>query len=73
MYTTHHKLAFSMAVNLVGYVDGATSVLCNGDLSFLGRLEPPDGVLILWVLLQLFGRHRRHCNKNADDARYNMD
>jgi hypothetical protein len=73
MYTTHHKLAFSMAVNLVGYVDGATSVLCNGDLSFLGRLELPDGVLILWVLLQFFGCHRRHCNKNADDARYNMD
>ena len=63
-----------MAVDLVGYVDGAASVLCNGDLSFLGRLELPDGVLILWVPLQLFSRHMGHCNKNADgDARYRMD
>ena len=63
-----------MAMNLVGYVDGATSVFCNGDLSFLGRRELPDGVLILWVLLQLFSCHRGHCNKNADgDARYRVD
>jgi hypothetical protein len=43
-----------MAVDLVGDVNGATSVLCHSDFALLVGLELPDGVLILWMLLQLF-------------------
>jgi hypothetical protein len=57
---TYNNLAIAMAVNFVGDVDGTTSVLCHGDFPFLVRLELPDSVLILWMLLQLFSCQRRH-------------
>lgn len=60
---THQNFAITMAMDFVSYVDGTTSVLCHGDFPFLSRLELPDGVLVLWVLLQLFSCHGPHSNE----------
>lgn len=61
-----------MAMNLISYVDGATSVLCHSNFPLLIRLEIPDSVLVLRVLLQLFSSQWWHGwkwnNGNWNDA-----
>jgi hypothetical protein len=57
---TYHNAAIAMAMNLIGDVDGATSVLCHSNFTLLVWLELPDGVLVFWVLLQLFRSQWRH-------------
>ena len=60
-----------MAMDLVCYVERTASALTNRQLSLLLGLEVPDGVVVLWVLQQLFGLHRAVSHDSY--ARHRMD
>lgn len=57
---TYHEMSRAMAVDLVGDVAGAATVLGHGHLAMARGLEGPDDVGILWVLAQLVGGQRGH-------------
>jgi len=53
-------VSISRAVHLIGNVDGTASALGNRHFAFLCRVEVPDSVVVLGVLLQLFRCERGH-------------
>lgn len=69
--TTYHNMEVPMAMDLVCYVERTASALTNRQLSLLLGLEVPDGVVVLWVLQQLFGLHRAVSHDSY--ARHRMD
>jgi hypothetical protein len=57
---TYHEVSITMAVDLIGDVEGSASVFSNSDLALLLWFKMPFGVGEFWVLLQLFNCHRCH-------------
>lgn len=49
-----------MAMNFVGDIQGTAAVFGNKRLPLLLRFEIPYGVVILWVLEQVFSSHWCH-------------
>lgn len=56
-YCAYHHVAGSVAMDLVGNVNGSASVFGDGDLVFPFWLQVPDGVFVLGMLEQLINRH----------------
>lgn len=57
---TYNQVSITCAVDLICKVDGAAPVSGDREFAFLRRFEIPDGVVVLWVLLQFFGCQGRH-------------
>jgi hypothetical protein len=57
---TYHHVSITLPVHLVCNVDGAASAIGDSDLALFLWFEVPDGVVVFWVLLQLFCSHGRH-------------
>lgn len=55
---TYNQMTVSMAMDLVGDVYLTASVLCDGRLAFLLRLEVPDEVVIFRVFDKFLWGHR---------------
>jgi hypothetical protein len=51
---THHHVSITLTMHLVCNINGATSSIGNCDFAFFLWFEVPDGVVVFWVLLQLF-------------------
>jgi hypothetical protein len=57
---THNQVSITSAVDLICKVDGAAPVFGDREFALLCGFEIPDGVVVLWVLLQLLGCQGRH-------------
>lgn len=54
---TYDNVDVAMAVDLIRYVERAASAVGDGNLACGCGFEVPYGVVVLWVLEQLVGRH----------------
>jgi hypothetical protein len=57
---TYNQVSITSAMDLICKVDGAAPAIGDGQLALLRRFEVPDGVVVLWMLLQLLGGQGRH-------------
>jgi hypothetical protein len=57
---TYNQVSITGAVHFIRDVDGAASAIGDRDLALLLGFEIPDGVVVFWMLHQLFSCHGSH-------------